>query len=403
MRRTTLALLLPVCFAGAAQLGQISVSNTGTVVRASIQVAGPFNYSKNQLADRIYFDLAGVKPTILATQRIAVDRGVVSAIRIAAHEDGTRVVFDLTGQADFSVGQSSSGLTVEIRPTANSNANSTANSKPSPMPRKKPPARTTARPARDTGYAGMDAPSDLSRVPELPSTYRVPASPPEGAPPAEASKETTRTTPVASPPAVPVPAPAAPVAAAPPAAEKIAPPTRTRETRPESDYFDDSTSDPVFPAVDESYVEVPPSVAVFAVEDKSLALPDVLRKYNGMFAFGSDPYGAYASAMIRAADATPVPVPLGLVSLGDYRVFPIAAGKYPIVEELRRKYQIDPGLKAFATFPDAFDQMLYRQIRKAAAGTGRPGTVLAARFAFSTTDPTGIQVRQVRVRPPGMR
>jgi hypothetical protein len=182
-----------------------------------------------------------------------------------------------------------------------------------------------------------------------------------------------------------------------PAPSEAAPP---RERRAERDYFDDSVSDPVFPAVDEANVQVSPDVAVFDVEDKARALPEVLRKHNGFFAFGAAKDQGYATWMIRAADSSRVDLPFGLASLAEYRVFPITGDRYPPVDEIRRKYKIDPALNVYAVFSDAFDRVLFRQIRTAAAKSGRAGRVIAARFAFSTSDPTGIEVLQVRVRPP---
>jgi hypothetical protein len=385
MRCRALFLLLPACFAGAAELGMIAVSSSQDVTRVSIAVTGTFHFSKNQLADRIYIDLAGVKPASSGTQKTEVRGGPVIAVRAAGHAGGTRVVFDLQAPADFTVAQSSSGLTVELRAAAVGAA-----SRPAPQ---KPPGKRAAR--KPAPAVTAVPPAQLKNVPELASDTRVIASRPEPPSPAPPSP------PPYSPPSAPQTR-SVPTAPAVPASPPLLRPTRLQQ-RPESDFFDEGITDPTFPAVDESTVEAPANVSVYVLDDKALALPEVLRKHNGFFAFGQARNPGYATAMIRVADFTRVAMPMGMVSLAEYSAFLIPGSHYRIVDELRARFDISPALDVYAVFPDTFDRVLSRQIRAAAARSGRPGRVIAARFAFSATDPTGIEVSQVRVRPVEVR
>jgi hypothetical protein len=297
-------------------------------------------------------------------------------VRIAPQGSGARIVFDLHRPAQATVSKSASGLTVEIKPAAQTAA-AAAHAAPAPA---KERARSSRRgnAKKDPAAAPLRA-EDLKRVPELPPSFQTRAASPPPAPASTPSHSTP--SPAATPPATPHTA-------------------WLPESRPEKDFFDDDIEDPIFPAVDEVNVRVSPDVAVYAVEDKALALPATLSKHGGFFAFASSKDAGYAAVMIRAADATKVGTTIGLISLAEYRVFPIPSpAKYPLIEELRRKHGIDSSLNVYAVFPGAFDRVLSDQIRTGSARRGRPGMVVAARIAFSPSAPAGIEVTQVRVRP----
>jgi hypothetical protein len=308
-----------------------------------------------------------VKPASASTQHVPVNDTLVIEVRIAGRGSGTRVVFDLKQAADLMVSESVTGLAVEIRPAAKCAPHTAALA----VPRKARPEKRKARAAVEP------APVDLRNVPELPSNVHVAPYPAEGASPPPADR-----------------------AAAPSA---LAPQPRTEahpERATEREFFGDSTSDPAFPAVDIANVLAPPDVAVFAVEDKARALPVVLRNYAGFFAFGPPSSPGYATFLFKSAGLGRIELPVGMLALGDYHVFRISPGLYPEIDNIRRQYGIDPSLNAYALFPDTFDRALLQRIRAAAAAVGRAGRVLAARFTFSATDPSGVVVLQVRVRPP---
>lgn len=123
-----LALLIPAAGIAAQKAGPLALTDVrfwslGDATRIAIEVSGEFEYRWDRLKDpdRIYFDILGARPR-LGNERvhiIPVNDRLVKQIRVAQTQpEVARVVFDLTGPADFKAAQlaNPNRLMVEIQP-----------------------------------------------------------------------------------------------------------------------------------------------------------------------------------------------------------------------------------------------------------------------------------------------
>jgi N-acetylmuramoyl-L-alanine amidase len=95
------------------------------VTRVAIELTGEFEYRTERLhnPDRVFFDFPGSLPRVDGRRFTAVEAGdrLIQRIRVAETQPGvTRVVFDLTVPADFTVSQlvNPHRLIIEFRPAA---------------------------------------------------------------------------------------------------------------------------------------------------------------------------------------------------------------------------------------------------------------------------------------------
>src|SRR5580658_3473823 len=82
----------------------------GDLTRVAIEVSAGFKFHSERLTnpDRLFFDIEGAKPEMVAKglQKIVVGDGIVKQIRIAeTHPGVTRVVLDLEQRAEFTASQ----------------------------------------------------------------------------------------------------------------------------------------------------------------------------------------------------------------------------------------------------------------------------------------------------------
>jgi N-acetylmuramoyl-L-alanine amidase len=82
----------------------------GDLTRVAVDVSAGFKFHSERLTnpDRLFFDIEGAKPEMVAKglQKIVVGDGIVKQIRIAeTHPGTTRVVLDLEQRADFTASQ----------------------------------------------------------------------------------------------------------------------------------------------------------------------------------------------------------------------------------------------------------------------------------------------------------
>src|SRR5215472_5870148 len=77
--------------------------------RIAVEISGEFQYHVERLhnPERIFFDIHNAKPALTGKRGIApADDKLVRRIRVAETEpDVTRIVIDLTGQAEFTASQ----------------------------------------------------------------------------------------------------------------------------------------------------------------------------------------------------------------------------------------------------------------------------------------------------------
>jgi N-acetylmuramoyl-L-alanine amidase len=178
--------------------------------RIAVEVSGDFEYRSDRLPnpDRIFFDIAGVKPTRVpkGTETIPVGDALVKQIRIAETQPGTtRLVLDLATQVETTASQLSnpSRLIIEVRPVDKKPQEPATAETGNPARRFEPPKPT--RPAPVLTAAKLTAPKlDLPALSPNPALERaasatVPrplpppsdrAPPPDRAPLADRAKDT---------------------------------------------------------------------------------------------------------------------------------------------------------------------------------------------------------------------
>jgi N-acetylmuramoyl-L-alanine amidase len=134
-RRAALILgLLPAIAAANTGLIQVTGLRAWThadVTRVIIETSGPVEYKSDraQNPERLFFDLQQASPWI-ARKRMAsvqVGGGLVQRVRVAETSPGTtRIVFDLTGPADFEITKlvEPDRMVVEVRPKGSTNNSS---------------------------------------------------------------------------------------------------------------------------------------------------------------------------------------------------------------------------------------------------------------------------------------
>ena len=104
------------------KVGAVRFWSLGDLTRVAIDVSAGFKFHSERLTnpDRLFFDIQGAKPEMIAKglRTIAVGDGVLKQIRIAETQPGvTRVVLDLEQRVEFTASQLSSPdrLMIELR------------------------------------------------------------------------------------------------------------------------------------------------------------------------------------------------------------------------------------------------------------------------------------------------
>lgn len=126
---TSFLLLTVVCFAGpgankssANKVSAVRFWSLGDLTRVAIDVSAGFKFHSERLTnpDRLFFDIQGAKPEMMARgqRTITIGDGVLKQIRIAETQPGvTRIVLDLEPKVEFTASQLTSPdrLMIELR------------------------------------------------------------------------------------------------------------------------------------------------------------------------------------------------------------------------------------------------------------------------------------------------
>src|SRR5580698_9561429 len=108
--------------APANKISAVRFWSLGDLTRVAIEVSAGFKFKSERLTnpDRLFFDIEGAKPEMIAKalHTIPVGDGILKQIRIAETQPGvTRVVLDLEQRAEFTASQLTSPdrLMIELR------------------------------------------------------------------------------------------------------------------------------------------------------------------------------------------------------------------------------------------------------------------------------------------------
>jgi N-acetylmuramoyl-L-alanine amidase len=207
------------------RLTDVRIFSLPDATRIAVELTGDFEYKSDRLPnpDRIFFDIAGVKPARVpkGTETIPVGDALVKQIRIAETQPGTtRLVLDLATNVESTASQLSnpSRLIIEVRPV-DRNPPEILTSEPENTPRKFEPPPRPSRPAPVIAAKLTPPKVDLPPLTPNPALVRaanatfprLPGAPPEKVLPSPERADRAKD---ANGPAMPVDTPATKSAAA---------------------------------------------------------------------------------------------------------------------------------------------------------------------------------------------
>jgi hypothetical protein len=152
------------------------------------------------------------------------------------------------------------------------------------------------------------------------------------------------------------------------------------------------------PAIAEDLVSVAPDVRL--IPEKPDDMLDLIKFHDGFIGFGNPDDSQVALYLFRAADGSEVPLPRGLASLERFYAFGFQEEENSVVSDLRAQHKIPARLIAYVVLPAAAQPPIHAEIRRYAAQCGKPGQVVRATFAFSSTASSGVVMRRLSVAEP---
>ncbi len=149
------------------------------------------------------------------------------------------------------------------------------------------------------------------------------------------------------------------------------------------------------PAIADDLVSVAPDVRL--IPEKPDDMLDLIKFHDGFIGFGNPDDSQFALYLFRAADGSEVPLPRGLASLERYYAFAFQDEENSVVSDLRAQHKIPARLIAYVVLPAEAQAPIHAEIRRYAVQCGKPGQVVRATFAFSSTASSGIVMRRLSV------